>query len=137
MAVLRLATIARNAAAKGVTDLLDAGTGAGKIEIRDGVMPATPQTLATGVVLATVTLTDPAGGAPATGVVTLADPAAVTGVAAGTASWARFLDSAGVAVMDGDVTATGGGGTLTLATTTISVGLTVDMGAVTYTQPQG
>lgn len=135
MAVLRHATIARNAAAAAVIGLLDAGAGAGVIQIRSGTMPATPQTAATGTLLATVTLTDPAGGAPATGVVTIADPASVTGVGDGTASWARFQDSTGAAVLDVDVTATGGGGALTLSTTTISTGVTVDMGAITYTVP--
>jgi hypothetical protein len=130
-----LATTARNAAAAAVVGLLDAGLAAGTIEIRSGVRPADPQTLATGTVLATVTLADPAGGAAANGVVTITDPAAVTGAADGTATWARFLDSAGAAVLDCSVTATGGGGDITLSTTTISTGVTVDMGALTYTQP--
>lgn len=137
MAVLRLATTARNAAASAVTGLLDAGAAAGTIQIRTGSMPATPQTAASGTLLATVTLSDPAGGAPSTGVVTIADPASVTGVAAGTAGWARFLDSNANAVMDCDVTATGGGGGIELSTTTISVGVTVDLGAITFTIPQG
>jgi hypothetical protein len=137
MAVLRLATTARNAAADAVVDLLDAGAGAATIQIRSGAQPATPQTAASGTLLATVTLADPAAGAASTGVATISDPASVTGVAAGTAGWARFLDSNAAAVMDCDVTATGGGGGLELSTTTISVGVTVDMGAITYTQPQG
>lgn len=135
MAVLRHSTTARNAAAAAVVGLLDAGPGPGKIEIRTGAMPATPQTAASGTLLATVVLADPAGGAPATGVVTIADPASVTGVEDGAAGWARFLDSTGAAVMDCDVTATGGGGALTLSTTTISTGVTVDLGAITYTVP--
>lgn len=137
MAVLRLATTARNAAASAVVGLLDAGPAAGTLAIRSGTMPATPQTAVTGTLLATVTLSDPAGGAPSTGVVTIADPASVTGVGDGTASWARFFDSTGAAVMDADVTATGGGGSITLSTTTISTGVTVDLGAITFTIPQG
>lgn len=135
MAVLRHSTTARNAAASAVIGLLDAGTGAGTIQIRSGTMPATPQTAVTGTLLATVVLADPAGGAAATGAVTIADPAAVTGVGDGTATWARFLDSSGNTVMDCDVTATGGGGAITLSTATISTGVTVDMGAITYTVP--
>ena len=137
MAVLRLATTARNAAADAVVDLLDAGSGAGTIQIRTGSMPATPQTAATGTLLATVTLSDPAAGAASSGAATITDPASVTGVADGTAGWARFLDSTGAAVMDCDVTATGGGGSITLSTVTISTGVTVDMGAITFTIPQG
>lgn len=137
MPVLRLSTSARNAAASAVVGLLDAGTGAGTMQIRSGAMPATPQDAATGTLLATVTLSDPAGGAASTGTVTIADPAPVTGVADGTAGWVRLLDSAGAAVLDGDVTVTGGGGFLELSTTTISTGVTVDLGAVTITMPQG
>jgi hypothetical protein len=138
MAVLRLATSARNAAASAVVGLLDAGPAAGTIQIRSGAMPATPQTAATGTLLATVTLADPAAGAAATGVATISDPAAVTGVADGGAFpyWARFLDSTGAAVMDCDVTATGGGGSITLSAQIVT-GVTVDIGAITYTQPQG
>jgi hypothetical protein len=135
MAVLRHSTAARNAAASAVIGLLDAGSGPGTIQIRTGTMPATPQTAASGTLLATVTLADPAGGAAATGIVTITDPAAATGVADGTAGWARFLDSTGAAVMDCDVTATGGGGAITLSSTTISTGVTVDLGALTYTFP--
>lgn len=135
MAILRHSTTTRNTVAAATVGVLDAGAGPGKIEIRSGSLPATPQTAATGTLLATVVLTDPAGGAPATGVVTIADPAAVTGVGDGTAGWARFMDSNNVVAWDTDVTATGGGGGLTLATTTISTGVTVDMGAITYTVP--
>lgn len=139
MAVLRLATTARDAAANAVVDLLDVGTAnsAGKIEIRDGAMPATPQTAATGTLLATVVLANPAAGNSATGAATITNPAAVTGAAAGTATWARLYNRDNAAVMDCDVTATGGGGSITLSTTTISVGVTVDLDAITYTQPQG
>lgn len=137
MATLRLSTTARNAAADAVVDLLDAGAGAGTIQIRSGSMPATPQTAASGTLLATVTLSDPAAGAASSGAATITDPTSTTGVAAGTAGWARFLDSNGNAVMDTDVTATSGGGGLELSTTSISVGVTVDLAAITFTQPQG
>lgn len=134
---LGLSTSARNAACDAIVDLLDAGAGAGTIQIRSGTRPANPNTTATGTLLATVTLIDPAFGAASTGVATLTDPASVTGVAAGTASWFRALDSNSNAVMDGDVTATGGGGDLQLNTTTISVGLTVDITGGTVTMPIG
>lgn len=129
-----LATASRNAMCDALVDLLDVG-GAGKIEIRSGTRPATPNTTATGTLLATVTLINPAFGAASTGVATLADPVAVTGVAAATATWFRAMNNASAAVIDGDVTATGGGGDLTLSTTTISVGLTIDITGGTITVP--
>jgi hypothetical protein len=132
---LSLATTARNAMADALVDLLDAGAGAGKIEIRSGTRPANPNTAATGTLLATVTLIDPAFGAAASGVATLTDPAAVTAAATGTATWFRAMDSNNAAVMDGDVTATGGGGDLTLATTSITSGLSVDITGGTVTMP--
>jgi hypothetical protein len=135
MATTRLANSARSAACDAVVDLIDAGSGAGTMQIRTGSMPATPNTAATGTLLATVTLADPAFGAASNGVATATDPAAVTGVAAGTAGYFRVLDSNGNAVMDGDVTATSGGGALELSTTTISVGVTVDITGWTHTQP--
>lgn len=135
---LTLATSARNATADALCNLLDAGAGAGTIKLYSGTRPATPNTALSGnTLLATVTLIDPAFGAAATGVKTLADPAAVTAVAAGTASFFRAEDSTGAVVMDGRVTATGGGGDLTLSTTTISVGLSVDITGGTVTMPLG
>lgn len=134
--VLRLSTPARNAAADAVVGLLDAGPAAGTLRIYSGGQPASPATAASGTLLATVTLPDPSSTAASNGTDTILDPAPVTGVADGTAGWARFADSAGVAVMDCSVTATGGGGDITLSTTTISVGVTVDMAAITYTVPQ-
>jgi hypothetical protein len=138
MAIVRLATIARNAAADGIVDQLDVGSTAAApyMEIRSGSQPADPQTAATGTLLATVVFSNPAAGSAASGAATITDPAAVTGAAAGTATWARLYNRANAAVMDLDVTATGGGGAVQLSTTTISVGVTVDMAAITVTVPQ-
>ena len=97
-----LSVAARNAAGKAVTDLIDAGSGAGTIEIRSGSRPAAPSDTATG-----------------------------------TASWCRVKDSTGAVVMDGTVTATGGGGDITLASTSIASGQTVDLTGGTLSMPQG
>lgn len=132
----RLATIARNAAANAVVDLIDAGAAAGTLKIYSGTQPATPNDTPAGTLLATVAWADPAFGNAATGVATATDPAAVLGAAAGTAGCFLVEDSDGNNVWDGTVTATGGGGDLELSTTTISVGVTVDITAFTYTQPQ-
>jgi len=132
----RLATIARNAAANAVVDLIDAGAAAGTLKIYSGTQPATPNDTPAGTLLATMTWADPAFGNAATGVATATDPVAVTGAAAGTAGCFVVEDSDGNNVWDGTVTATGGGGDLELSTTTVSVGVTVDITAFTYTQPQ-
>jgi hypothetical protein len=134
---VRIATSARNAAADALVDLIDAGPAAGYVEIRTGSQPATANTAASGTLLVTATLGDPAFGAAASGVATANAIGSATGVAAGTAGWFRTYDSTGAAVHDGSVTATGGGGDMTINTTTISVGLTVNITAYTVTMPAG
>lgn len=131
----RVTAALRNAMGDLVTDAVDAGSGAGTIEIRTGSRPATPETAVTGTLLATVTLQDPAFATWASGASTINDPAAVTAVADGTAGYCRVKDSTGAAVMDGTVTATGGGGDLTLGSTTISTGQQVDITGGSLTVP--
>jgi hypothetical protein len=135
MAVIHLAAAARNAAADAVVDLVDAGAGAGTIKIYSGAIPATGDTAESGTLLATVTLADPAFGSAAAGVATGTDPASVNAVATGTAGWFRLEDSTGANVFDGDVTATGGGGTMTLSTTSLVSGSPVDITSLTVTMP--
>jgi hypothetical protein len=117
-----------------LVDGLDAGAAAGTLKIYSGSRPATPDDAITGTLLATVTCADPAFGASSSGVATLSDPASVTAVATATATHFRAADSDGNPVFDGDVTATGGGGDLTLATTSITSGLSVDITGGTITE---
>lgn len=133
----RVPTAVRTAKADLVVDRLDAGSGPGKIEIRTGSQPASANDAASGTLLATVTLADPAYGAASNGVATLdADPVLeATAVATGTAGWARWMDSDNTTVMDGAVTATGGGGELTLVSTSITSGMVVRVTSGTYTEP--
>ena len=136
MAILRIPTATRNAGANAMADLADAGSGAATLQVRTGSQPASANDAVSGTLLVTFTLADPAFGAASTGVKTAASvPRTATGAAAGTAGWARLLDSTGATVMDMDVTATGGGGTATMDTTTVSSGLTVNLTALTVTMP--
>jgi hypothetical protein len=135
--VLTLTTAIRNTMTDAIVDSLDAGAGPGTIQIRSGTRPADPATTATGTLLATVTCADPAFGASSSGAATISDPAAVTAVATATATWFRALDSNAAACFDGLVTATGGGGDLTLTTTSIVSGMQVDVTGGTITVPQG
>lgn len=106
------------------------GAGA-TIDIRSGAKPATPETTASGTLLATVVI---AGSFTSTlGVLTAADPASVSPVAAGTAGYFRLRQSGGAAVMDGTVTATGGGGDMHLGSTTITLGVPVDLAVPSIT----
>jgi|SRR6478609_462735 len=108
------------------------GTGS-IIEIRSGAKPATPETAASGTLLASITI---AGAWTSTlGVLTAADPGAVAPAASGTAGHFRLKQSGGTAVLDGTVTATGGGGDLTLGSTTVTTGVNVDLNAPAITIP--
>lgn len=131
----RISTASRNAAADAVTALLDAGSGPGYIELRTGTQPATGETAATGSVLATIEVGDPAFNAAVTGVSTANAIAVASGSAPGTAEWFRAYDSAGNGVIDGAVTATGGGGEMQLNSTTISSGVDVAVTSWTITMP--
>lgn len=133
----RLPTASVNAACDAIVDRVDGGSGAGVIEIRTGSQPASANDAATGTLLVTITCADPAFGAAAAGVATLdTDPVLEgTAVADGTAGWCRIKDSTGATVMDGSVTATGGGGQITLATTAITTGVAVQITSGTFTVP--
>ena len=98
---------------------------AGLLRVYDGTRPATGG--AATVKLAEFTLGTPFAPAAAAGVLSPTLPSSTTGLAASTASWFRVVTSGGTQVIDGSVTATGGGGDLQLNTTTISIGLTINV----------
>jgi hypothetical protein len=132
----RLPDASQQAAADAVVDRLDVG-GAGSIKIYSGTQPADADTAPSGTLLVTITLAATAfGSASAAGTATLAStPRSGTGAAAGTAGWFRAVSGGGLNVFDGTVTATGGGGDLTVDNTSIASGQTVNISSLTYTQP--
>lgn len=106
---------------------------AATIEIRSGTKPATPETAASGTLLVTVPIT---GSFTASGgSITAADPASALPAAGGTAGYCRLKTSGGTAILDGTVTAAGGGGDLQLGSTTITTGVNVDLGVPSFTMP--
>ena len=120
------------AAAQSMGAALATAIGAGgSIQIRSGAKPATPETAASGTLLVTIPIS---GNFTSTGgVLTAADPAAANPAAAGTAGHFRLATSGGTAILDGTVTATGGGGDMQLGSTTITMGVPVDLGVPTIT----
>lgn len=131
---IKISYLAAAAALSAVIAMADNGS----IEIRDGVRPATPETAATGNVLATLAFAADA----------FADPAQVSGNAvaaantitpdsaadaSGTASWFRIYDSSGTAIWDGDVAVSGSD--LNLITTSIVAGQPVQINSFTLTHP--
>lgn len=112
-----LATSLRTNRVTQILNAMDAGAGAAKIRIYNGTRPATGGTATT--LLAELTCSDPSG-TVTNGVFTLS---AITqdssADATGTATWFRIVDSTGAFVLDGSVSAIGGGGDLQLGTTSI------------------
>lgn len=136
----KISNAAAKAAADAVVDLVDAGSGAGKLRIYDGVQPADPDTaVSSQTLLAELTFGDPAFGAAADG-----NPGGVATAnsitsdsaanATGTASWFRVVDSDGTAVFDGAVGTSGAD--LNLATVSIVTNVEVQVTSFTYTQPE-
>lgn len=139
---ISLNTAARNAGMDAVRVVPDAGAGNAVLRIYSGSKPATPATAPTGTLLVAITLNKPSFGAAATGVSTIVTSPALSGVAAatGTAGYVRICTSteaagSGLGVIDGTVTATGGGGDFTLDTTSIVAATTVACTGGTLTQP--
>ncbi len=129
MALSITAAVAQSLASALATAVGSAAT----IQIRSGSKPATPETTASGTLLCTVTIS---GSFTASGgSITAADPASASPAASGTAGYFRLLTSGGTAILDGTVTATGGGGDMLLGSTTITTGVPVDLGVPTFTVP--
>lgn len=128
----RISTAARNAAADAIAALLDGGY----IEIRTGTQPADPQTVASGTLLGTLPLSPTAFGAASNGTVTanaITDDSDAD--ASGTAGWFRGYGSGAVAVIDGNITGTSGGGDMELDDTAIVQGGVISVTSWTMTMP--
>lgn len=106
-----------------------------KLQIRSGAQPANAAAADSGTLLCEITLPSDWMNAPAGGSITLLGTWAGTGAAAGTAAHYRLKDSAGTVCHEqGTVTATGGGGDLTLDNTSIAVSQAVNVTSWTRTQ---
>ena len=129
---------ARNEAGDAIVDLIDQGSTSlnGRIEIRSGIKPSLPLDGASGTLLATLNFTSPAFGDFNEGV-SLANPITSdlnidnTGVA----SWFRFYDRDGGAVMDGNITRTGGDGDITFDNINFVKGGIVAISSLTAAMP--
>lgn len=118
-------TAVKNARLDAVTAQIDAGAGAGKLEIG---------TTAMGTVLATVTLADPSAAAAASGVLTFSGfPRSDTSAdATGTAAAARIRDSNNVDIITGLSVGTTGSD-INLDSVSITAGQTVTITSATIT----
>lgn len=130
---VQLSILVRNAR----LDALETTVGtAPKLQIRTGAQPASCATATSGTLLAELTLPSDWMAAASAGSKVLAGSWSGTGVAAGTAAHYRLVDTAGTTCHEqGSVTATGGGGDLTLDNTSVAVSQTVTI--TTWTKTEG
>lgn len=126
-----LETIARNAACDAIVDLIDNG-GAGTLEFKsaDSSVPGTSE-------VATVTFGVTAFGAASTGVATANSTTDDTSAAGGTVAYFTIFSGAAAPIFRGTVTATGGGGDITMSTVTVGATDTVSITSLTATMPTG
>lgn len=134
---MRISDAVRNAMADGAVDQTDVGAGTAVLEVYTGSAPGAISGTPAGTLLASFDLPNPAFGNAAAGVATLLGvPIATTGVAAGTATYARVVNRNGDAILDTEDVGTSGN-VVTMSTTTVSIGLDIDLTAMTVTQPAG
>lgn len=135
----RISNAAAAAACDALVDLADGGAAAGYVEIRTGAQPASVGTAASGTLLGTLTLSDPAFGAATTASPAVATANSITddssADASGTAGWFRVYDSNDTAIWDGDITATSGGGDMELDDTSIVAGGVIAITSWTISHP--
>lgn len=130
----RLSTNSRNKATDAIVDELDAGAGAGTLQIRTGAQPTNVGDAATGTLLGTLTFSDPAFGASATGTATASAITSDTNAdASGTAGHARFLDSN--AAIHSDADCGQGAGTINWDNAVIVAGGTLAISSMTISTP--
>lgn len=127
----RASILARNAGLNAMASRLNSG----KLRIYSGAQPATPETAASGTLLAELTLNATAFGAAAAGVITAnaitSDSAAD---ATGTAGWFRLLQSDGTTAEHDGVCGVGSG-ELQLPTLSIVANAIISCSSLTITHP--
>jgi hypothetical protein len=132
-----IVTAAQNAAANAVTLLADAGSQAARLRIYSGTMPTNANTALSGnTLLADLQMSDPAFGAASAGVSTAAAITSDSSAdATGTASFFRVGSWDGTTftpVFQGSVGTSGCD--LNLSSVSITLGGTVSISSLTYTQ---
>lgn len=141
MADTRIHKDAAIAACDAIVDLLDAGAGAAVVKIFTGSAPTDCQAADSGTLLAELTCSDPAFGAaadinPGARATANAITGDSTANATGTAGYFRAYDSDLKCIIQGTITATGGGGDLEMNSIAISAGVQVDISSWTFTLPE-
>lgn len=120
--MLTISTEHNEARLGGTLAFLDAGAGAARIRIYDGIRPATNNGTITDQVLLVELPLDKPSGTLAAGVLSLAASTLPLIVNTGQASWARIVNGDGVQAIDCDVSDETGSAPIKLQTTTLYAG---------------
>jgi hypothetical protein len=118
-------TAVRNGLCDYVVDQLDISTPPGKLKFKT----------AADAIVATLTFSNPAFGAASSGTATVIGITPDTNAVGGVITKATLDQGGGTTIVNCSVTATGGGGDITLNSTTVSAGQTVSMTTLTYSAP--
>jgi hypothetical protein len=136
---VNISTDLRNRACNVIVDAIDEGSTApnGYLEIRTGTKPDTPQLPAAGSLLATLNFSTTAFGDAVSGVATANTITGDTSIdETGTATWFRIYNRDSIALIDGDITLTGGGGDIEFDDTVFIEGGTALITTLTGVMPQ-
>lgn len=131
---IQFSTTVRNA----MLDAIETSMGvSAKLQLYSGAQPANCAAAATGTKLVEYALASDWAAAAAAGSKALSSlPLSSTALAAGTAGYYRFVDSAGTTCHEqGSVTLSAGGGDMTVDNTTFTLGQTVQVTGFSKTAP--
>lgn len=120
-----------------LTDQFAAQFNSGTLNIYTGAQPANGDTAASGTLLVSITLPATAFSASAAGTAATSGTWQGTAVASGTAGWFRMSNTGGTRNIDGNVTASGGGGDMTLDNISINTGQVVTINTFNLTALSG
>jgi len=129
---IQLSVSVRNARLDAVETAIGASA---KLQIYSGSMPASCAASATGTKLAEIALGSDWAANASSGSKSFSNtPLSTTGLAGGSAGYFRVVDSSGTTChMQGTITATGGGGDMTIDNTSIASGQAVNVTSFTLT----
>lgn len=136
MATAHYSRAVSTAVVTAINNAINGGAGDGTIKFYNAPMPAlTSDGITTQTLLGTCACADPAGVESGGTLTFSAIDNDISADATGTAAWVRIADSAGTVVMDLDVTVTGGGGYVQMASTSITAGGPIAFSSFTITMP--